>query len=183
MPAAVAGDPAAVGELVRCTQADVWRFVAALGGRSEADDLTQETYLRALRALGGFEGRSGLRTWLLVIARRTVADHLRRQAVRPRQADVEDWVATAERAAVDPRAVEGSTGHAVELRQLLDQLPAERREALVLTQILGLSYAEAAAVTDCPVGTIRSRVARGREELAAALAAGQGHEGPSAAAR
>ena len=183
MPAAVAGDPAAVGQLIRCTQADVWRFVASLAGREEADDLTQETYLRALRALGGFEGRSGLRTWLLVIARRTVADHLRRQAVRPRRADVEDWVTAADEAGSRQRPVPHSTGAAVELTVLLDQLPAERREALVLTQLIGLSYAEAAAVTDCAVGTIRSRVARGRTELAALLAGSQGDEGPSAAAR
>ena len=75
------------------------------------------------------------------------------------------------------------TGPTVELTVLLDQLPADRREALVLTQLIGLSYAEAAAVTDCAVGTIRSRVARGRAELAAALAGSRGGEGPSAAAR
>lgn len=182
MPAAVAGDPVAVEQLIRCTQADVWRFVASLGGRAEADDLTQETYLRALRALGGFEGRSGLRTWLLVIARRTVADHLRRQAVRPRQADVEDWVAAAEQAGAR-RLPAGAGGPAVELLELLETVPAERREALVLTQLIGLSYAEAAAVTDCAVGTIRSRVARGREELADVLARSQAGDGPSAAAR
>lgn len=181
--AAVAGDPTAVQEIVRCTQADVWRFVASLVGRDDADDLTQETYLRALRALGGFEGRSGLRTWLLVIARRTVVDHLRRQAARPRAADLEDWVAPAERAAARWRTDGRSSGSATEVTDLLDRLPADRREALVLTQLVGLGYAEAADVIGCPVGTVRSRVARAREELAALLAAGRGHEGPSAAAR
>ncbi|TKV60932.1 sigma-70 family RNA polymerase sigma factor [Nakamurella flava] len=183
VPAAVAGDPTAVDQLIRCTQADVWRFIASLAGRGEADDLTQETYLRALRALGGFEGRSGLRTWLLVIARRTVVDHLRRQASRPRTADLDDWTVPAERAAARWRPSSRSSGAATEVTDLLDRLPVERREALVLTQLVGLGYAEAADVIGCPVGTVRSRVARAREELATMLAAGGGQEGPSAAAR
>lgn len=181
--AAVAGDATAIGQIVRLTQADVWRFVAALAGRHEADDLTQETYLRALRALGGFEGRSGLRTWLLIIARRTVVDHLRRQSVRPRSADLDDWIEPAERAAARSRPGGRSSGAATEIADLLDRLAPDRREALVLTQLVGLGYAEAADVIGCPVGTVRSRVARGREQLAALLAGSEGLDGPSAAAR
>jgi RNA polymerase sigma-70 factor (ECF subfamily) len=71
------GDPAAQAEFVRATQAEVWRFAASLVDPDSADDLTQETYLRAFRALPAFEGRSSARTWLLGIARRTCADHLR----------------------------------------------------------------------------------------------------------
>src|SRR4051794_41697605 len=75
--AAVDGDPLATAALVRATQAEVWRLCAALGDRQAADDLTQETYLRAFAALHRFEGRSSLRTWLLAIARRVCADALR----------------------------------------------------------------------------------------------------------
>ena len=71
------GDPLAEAALVRATQAEVWRLGAALVDPGAADDLTQETYLRALRALPAFEARSGARTWLFGIARRTCADHLR----------------------------------------------------------------------------------------------------------
>ena len=71
------GDPVAQAAFVRGTQAEVWRFVASLVDAPSADDLTQETYLRAFRALAGFEGRSSARTWLLGIARRTCADHIR----------------------------------------------------------------------------------------------------------
>lgn len=177
VPSAVAGDAAAVQQIVRLTQADVWRFVASLAGRDDADDLTQETYLRALRALGGFEGRSGLRTWLLVIARRTVVDHLRRQASRPRSADLDDWTIPAERAAARWRASGRGSGAATEITDLLDRLPVDRREALVLTQLVGLGYAEAADVIGCPVGTVRSRVARAREELASLLAGADGRDG------
>src|SRR3954452_23199874 len=72
-----AGDAAALAELVRATQSEVWRFTAALIDPGTADDLTQETFLRAFKALPSFEGRSSARTWLLGIARRTCADHLR----------------------------------------------------------------------------------------------------------
>ncbi|SCL34611.1 RNA polymerase sigma-70 factor, ECF subfamily [Micromonospora pallida] len=156
------GDPVAQAAFVRLTQAEVWRFVAALIDPDNADDLTQETYLRAFRALPAFEGRASARTWLLGIARRACADHLR-TVVRRRRLD-ERLAAQAhtDRPHPDPA---GHLGAA----DLLRRLPAERREAFVLTQVLGLSYAEAAAVGDVPVGTIRSRVARARGDLIEAV--------------
>ncbi|MFI2711995.1 sigma-70 family RNA polymerase sigma factor [Micromonospora sp. NPDC018662] len=152
------GDPAAQAAFVRATQAEVWRFAAALVDPDSADDLTQETYLRALRALPGFEGRSTARTWLLGIARRACADHLR-AVVRRRRLDER----LAARAATD-RPYPDPAGH-LGATDLVRRLPAERRAAFVLTQLLGLSYAEAADVEGVPVGTIRSRVARARDEL------------------
>src|SRR6478752_9553052 len=74
---AAAGDPLAAAALVRATQPDVWRLCAALGDPGSADDLTQETYLRAFGSLHRFEGRSSVRTWLLSIARRVCADAVR----------------------------------------------------------------------------------------------------------
>lgn len=164
--AAACGDRRAVEAFVTATQRDVIRFVGYLAGPSEAEDLAQETFLRAMRALPSFEGRSSARTWLLAIARHTVLDHLRSASRRPRLAAVPDWVSAADEAAratrVDERIV---------LEQLIAQLVPERREAFVATQILGLSYVEAAELIGCPVGTIRSRVARAREDLTAAWAA------------
>src|SRR5918911_1236676 len=84
--AARAGDTGASAAFVRSTQAEVWRFCAALVDPGAADDLTQETYLRAFKALPAFEGRSSVRTWLLGIARRVCADHLR-MVVRRRRLD------------------------------------------------------------------------------------------------
>jgi RNA polymerase sigma-70 factor, ECF subfamily len=164
------GDPEAVDRFVRATRRDVWRYVYRLSDDPHsADDLVQETYLRALRGLPRFEGRSSARTWLLSIARRAVVDRLRRNAARPRQADTDDWQAAAERA---QRRTLPDTGfdEAVALTQLLALLPYDRREAFVLTQLLGLPYAEAALVVGCPVGTVRSRVARAREALIEQLA-------------
>jgi RNA polymerase sigma-70 factor (ECF subfamily) len=161
--AAGRGDRRALEDWVRATQADVWRFVAHLADARSADDLTQETYLRAFGSLSRFAGRSSSKTWLLSIARRVVIDQIRSASARPRIADA-DWQLAAERR---DAARGGGFEGVVELRMLLAALDDDRREVLVLTQILGLSYAEAADVCGCPIGTIRSRVARAREELLA----------------
>lgn len=158
--AAGRGDRAALDQFIRATERDVWRTVAYLADRGSADDLTQETYLRVIAALPRFAGRSSARTWLLSIARRVVVDQIRRNQARPRTT-----------AGVDLDGLLGGTGSAarfedvVEVRMLLDGLAPDRRDALVLTQVLGLSYDEAAEVCGCPLGTIRSRVARAREDL------------------
>ncbi|MGW3966634.1 sigma-70 family RNA polymerase sigma factor [Amycolatopsis sp. NPDC005003] len=161
------GDPAALERFLRATQPSVWRFVAGLSDRQSADDLSQETYLRALRSLPRFKGDSSARTWLLSIARRTVADHIRALRARPRRSPVTDWEAAAERA--EPTRAERFDEQVV-LDQLVQALDPDRRDAFVLTQTLGLSYVDAARICGCPVGTIRSRVARAREDLLAALA-------------
>jgi RNA polymerase sigma-70 factor (ECF subfamily) len=160
------GDPAAREALVRATQAEVWRFTAALVDPGSADDLTQETYLRAFRAIGGFEGRASVRTWLLGIARRTCADHLR-VVVRGRRLDAR----LAAQAWTD--VPHPDPAHRLGAADLLRRLSPERRTAFVLTQVMGLSYAEAAEIEDVPVGTIRSRVARARDELVTAVANAQ----------
>ncbi len=158
--AAGRGDRRALDEFIRASERDVWRTVAYLADPGMADDLTQETFIRALGALPRFAGRSSARTWLLSIARRVVVDQIRRNQARPRttgQIDLEDVLST-------------SPGQArfedvIEITMLVDGLEPDRRDALVLTQVLGLSYAEAAEVCGCPLGTIRSRVARARDDL------------------
>lgn len=154
------GDTAAATAFVRGTQADVWRMCANLGSRALADDLTQETYARAFASLHRFAGRSSVRTWLLSIARRVCADAVH-EAVKTRahiESDTVDLTAVRSLAVFDP-------AESVALTGLLSALDRDRREAFVLTQLVGLSYAEAADVCNCPVGTIRSRVARARADL------------------
>lgn len=153
LDAAVEGDDVALAELVRRTQDDVWRLCRALGSGDE-EDLVQETYLRALRSLPTFRGDAPVRSWLMSIARRVCADQVRR---RQRQRRI------VRRAVehVDASPSPGSDG----TDALLAELDPERREAFVLTQVVGLSYDEAAVVVGCPVGTIRSRVARARADL------------------
>lgn len=161
--AAGAGDRAALADFIRTTQADVWRFVAHLAGRDVADDLTQETYLRVLEALPRFEGRASALAWLLAIARRVVVDRVRYERARPRPVAV-DWTQ-----APDLLVTRPDPSSDLRLAEVLELLDPDRREALLLTQLLGFSYADAAVVCGCPVGTIRSRVARARADLVAAL--------------
>jgi RNA polymerase sigma-70 factor (ECF subfamily) len=161
--AAREGDVDALDTFIRTLQRDVRRYVTYLTADPHtAEDLTQETFLRALTSLGRFEGRSSARTWLLSIARRTVADDLRRKAARPRITD-HDWLLAAERA--QPRHLPGFDD-GIALAELLDRLPADRREVFVLTQLVGVPYDQAAAQLGCPIGTVRSRVARARTTLA-----------------
>ncbi len=173
--AARGGDPDAVERFVRALHRDVRHYVTFLGADPQsADDLAQDTFVRALGSLHRFEGRSSARTWLLSIARRAVIDSIRHSSCRPRVSDREDWETAAERA--QPRDLPGFDD-GIALAELLDTLPADRRQAFVLTQLLGLPYAEAAAVSDCPVGTVRSRVSRARTSLIRWL---DEAEGPSA---
>jgi RNA polymerase sigma-70 factor, ECF subfamily len=163
---AAGGDPLAAAAFVRATQSDVWRLCVALGDRQSADDLTQETYLRAFASLHRFEGRSSVRTWLLTIARRVCAD-----AVRSRRRRRLTLVREERELELLAPAPDGDpTADGASVTDLLARLDADRREAFVLTQLLGLPYAEAAEVAGCPVGTIRSRVARARADLVGSLA-------------
>ena len=150
------GDRAALEAFVRQTQAEIWRFNARLIGSADADDATQETYVALWRALPGYRGDASARTWLFAIARRTA---LRVGERRDR------WHELTRSAQPATAAADASRG--VELSDLVAGLDMDRRSALVLTQILGFSYSEAAAICGCPVGTIRSRVARARLDLIA----------------
>jgi RNA polymerase sigma-70 factor (ECF subfamily) len=178
------GDPLAEAAFVRCTQAEVWRFCAALVDRTVADDLTQETYLRAFRALPAYEARASARTWLLGIARRACADHLRTVIRRRRLEETLRARAVASLRSLGGADRSGLAGpsdgaapglgadpeSAVTAADLLGRLDADRRSAFCLTQLIGLSYQEAAEVEGVPIGTIRSRVARAREDLITQLA-------------
>ncbi|MGL6235933.1 MAG: sigma-70 family RNA polymerase sigma factor [Segniliparus sp.] len=161
---AARGDRKAFAAFVAETQRDVWRFLAHLTDPAQADDLAQETYLRAVTSIARFEGRSGGKVWLLSIARRVVVDQIRSAVARPRTAPGAD-PALAPSVRRREVAEHSAQMELALVKILLAGLAPERREALVLTQVLGLSYAEVAAVCDCPVGTVRSRVARAREDL------------------
>jgi RNA polymerase sigma-70 factor, ECF subfamily len=152
------GDDVALGELVRRTQHAVWQLCSALGSAGEEEDLVQETYLRAVRALPGYRGEAPVLAWLLSIARRVCADDVRKRQ-RGRR--------LLQRLAID---ADERTLHVDDpIDDLLRHLDPDRREAFVLTQLIGLSYEEAAASIGCPIGTVRSRVARARGDLAAAV--------------
>jgi RNA polymerase sigma-70 factor (ECF subfamily) len=156
---AATGDRVALSDLVRATQADVWRLCAHLVDRQSADDLTQDVYARAITALPRYRGESPVRIWLLGIARHVCVDEVRRRGRRRR---------ILARALPPPTSTPDPTG-AVDLDDLLGGIDPDQRAAFVLTQVLGLRYAAAAEAVGVPVGTIRSRVARAREALVGAL--------------
>jgi RNA polymerase sigma-70 factor (ECF subfamily) len=132
---------------------------------ADAEDLVQETYLRAIPALAHYRGDAPVMPWLLAIARRVCADHVRRQQRQRRLIDRLGSFAVRDNAAGDNGGGASDAG----LRELLASLTPDRREAFVLTQELGMSYEEAALVVGCPVGTIRSRVSRARSDLLQAV--------------
>jgi RNA polymerase sigma-70 factor (ECF subfamily) len=157
------GDTAAATLFDRQTHSQLWRMLVALSDRQVAEDLAQETYARAFRSLPGFRGESPIRPWLLSIARRVAADHIRAARTRPRtdpRVGLDDDIAP---------AVGGDLAEAAVLRGLVAELDLDRRTAFVLTQLLGLSYLEVAPICDFPVGTVRSR-RRTRNDLITQLA-------------
>ena len=144
---------------------DVWRYCSAVIGDPElAADAAQETFVRLVTAIRGYKGQGPARVYTLVIARRSCAAVLRTNARHRR-----DRALAPQHVPVVP-----TEAGAVDTRLLLDQLPVDQRQAFVLTQLLGLPYAGAAQVAGCPVGTVRSRVFRAREQLVDLLTAAEG---------
>lgn len=160
------GDRFALAAAIRVSQGEVWRLAAHLVGRDEADDLTQETFLRAYRALPAFRGDASGRTWLLSIARRACADAVR---VRVRRRRLEHRLTALPGAGTADAATAADAAGAVAIEDIVQSLNPDRREAFVLTQVLGCSYTETAAIQGVSVGTVRSRVARARTALIASL--------------
>ena len=166
---AAAGGEAAFIELYRRRRDDVYRFAYALTrSRSFAQDATQEVFLQVLENAGRFDAAKGTaRAWLFGCARHVVIDRLRAENRRgddaPEQAIAPDH---------EVRLL--NEQRLARLHAAIAALPIEYREALALCELAELPYAEAAAVLDCPVGTVRSRLHRARGLLTASLRADEG---------
>jgi RNA polymerase sigma-70 factor, ECF subfamily len=167
------GDRDALAAFVAGTQADVWRFCASMVGADAADDAVQETFVRAWRSVRTFRGDASAKTWLLAIAKRVSFGMLKRRSRDAAQAEIQSGQAGGTGGAAD-------AGELIALTDLVARLEPDRRSAFVLTQLLGLGYLEAAEVCGCPVGTIRSRVARARADLFAAASSGEADRSGSA---
>ena len=142
-------------------------FARGLCGRPDmADDLVQETMLKAWAAQDRFEPGTSMRAWTFVILRNVYLTDMRRNRFR---GDYDELVA--ERILVAPAGQEAPL-HLADLHGALLTLPPERREALLLVGAGGFSYEEAAAICGCAVGTIKSRVGRARATLAAMIEQG-----------
>ena len=143
------------------------------GNASDADDVVQEAYMRAFRFFDTFRGDSA-RPWLLAIVRRTWYTEWRRRASSHEVVEFDD---TMDDAAFDGWSTGGDDPQTLLIRdedakrvhEALAQLPVEYREVLMLRELEEMGYREIAVVADVPIGTVMSRLARGRRKLAALL--------------
>ncbi|MFF4327951.1 RNA polymerase sigma factor SigM [Streptomyces sp. NPDC001591] len=163
----VAGDPDAFGELVRRHRDRLWAVaLRTLGDREEAADAVQDALVSAYRAAHTFRGDSAVTTWLHRITVNACLDRARKAASR-RTAPLDDTDRL--ELLLEPHESAEAPAERHDLhRQLLaalSTLPADQRAALVLVDMQGYPVAEAAAVLDVPVGTVKSRCARGRAKL------------------
>jgi len=173
--AAQHGDGEAFGVLVDRYHAQVYALTARMCGTDEADDLTQDVFVNALGALRRFQfhGEAGFRTWLYQIGVNTAINELRRRKRRQQMAGpsldepvwTEDGYVHRELAdtTYEPyeSAARGQLQQAV--HEVLETLTEKQRAVLVLIDLQGLTYEEAAEVLDCPLGTLKSRLVRARD--------------------
>jgi RNA polymerase sigma factor (sigma-70 family) len=136
----------------------------------EAEDAVQEAFLRAIRHFGGLRGADG-RAWLLSIVRNVCFTQLRRRRSGGQKVEFDEELHSQEAELSAPEADMANTIAAESLHEGLSQLAAEFREVLVLRELEGLSYKEIAQVAGVPMGTVMSRLARGRKQLLVALGA------------
>lgn len=172
-----AGDRGAFNLLVKKYQHKVANLVARyVYDPGEVEDISQEVFVKAYRAIGGFRGDSAFYTWLYRIAINTAKNHLVAQSRRPPNTDVEAQDAELTEAGYNLREV-GTPESNLLSRELAQrvvnavrELPEELRTAITLRELEGLSYEEIATVMDCPIGTVRSRIFRARDAIDRQLA-------------
>ncbi len=135
---------------------------------ADADDVVQEAYLRAFKFFGGFHGADG-RSWLLAIVRNTCYTWMQRNRSPELTVSLDDDAPEIESKDLNPEALLLQSADTQMVRQALEDLPVEFREVLVLRELEEMSYREIASITDLPLGTVMSRLARGRKRLQLAL--------------
>ncbi len=142
-----------------------------LGDRNDVQDVSQETFIKAYRAIPNFRGESAFYTWLYRIAINTAKNHLVSKSRRPPNIDIDiDDGEFQDNSAVlrdneSPQASLATKQMEEVIFRAIENLPAELRVAVTLREFEGLSYEEIARIMDCPVGTVRSRIFRAREAI------------------
>ena len=136
------------------------------GHDHDAEDVVQESYLRALRSFDGFHGTDG-RPWILAIVRNACYTWLQQNRRKPLA--LEDAMLEVPDTRPDPEALHLADIDQKSLRRAIQDLPEEFREAIILRELEGMSYKEIGAITGAPIGTVMSRLARARNRLEKAL--------------
>jgi RNA polymerase sigma factor (sigma-70 family) len=134
---------------------------------ADAQDVVQEAYLRAFKFFGSYHGGDS-RAWLLTIVRNTCYTWLQQNRARELTTEFDEEVHSTESPNPETLLIEGANKQL--LKHALDELPVSYREVVILRELEGLSYKEIADITDVPVGTVMSRLARARKRLQAVLA-------------
>jgi RNA polymerase sigma-70 factor (ECF subfamily) len=164
--AATDGDNRALDTLLRRHYDRIYAVCRKMTGNdADALDAAQDTCITIARRLDRFEGRSSFSTWAYRVATNTCLDELRRRSRRDTPHDDEHVTGSLERRADGP-SLEDTVVQRLAIDVGLAELSSDRRAVVVLRDHLGLDYAEIAEVLDLPIGTVRSRLARGRAELA-----------------
>jgi RNA polymerase sigma-70 factor (ECF subfamily) len=164
------GDQEAFADLVARYRSRVFNLARALTANdADADDLAQDVFVRVFKGLGGFRGDSAFRTWLYRVALNVIRSHLRRPSLfavlrRPDAVDETRPVDPLDEVA-DPEDVETRVVQRDAIDRALGRLVPNLRVAVTLRDIEGLDYREIADVLGVPIGTVMSRIARGREKL------------------
>jgi len=142
--------------------------VRLCGNASDAEDLVQETVTKAYRAWDTYERGTNCRAWLVAILRNTFINQYRRESKRPSQVEYESVEETSVFESVQDRDPEGSFFRYIvddEVKRAIQELPEEFRIPVVLSDVEGMSYAEISEALELPVGTVKSRLFRGRRRL------------------
>ena len=141
--------------------------------RSEAEDLVQETYVRAIGAMGRLRPDSNMKSWMFTILRNVWLNQLRQRRTTPDLIDIDTDESTADIAvetSKDPYESYASKVESEQVRRAIQQLPVDFREIILLREYEELSYQEIANVLGCPAGTVMSRLGRARSKLRTLLA-------------
>lgn len=166
------GDKRAFSLLVQKYQHKVVSLVSRyVSDHAEAQDVAQEAFVKAYRAIGNFRGDSAFFTWMYRIAINTAKNHLVAQSRRPPASDLD--AQEAEQYGGDHRLRDTASPERELLRQEIERtiqeaihaLPDDLRTAITLREVEGLSYEDIAQAMDCPIGTVRSRIFRAREAI------------------
>ena len=134
------------------------------GNQQDAEDVVQESYLRALKFFGGFRGENG-RPWLLTIVRNTCFTWLRQNRFSELNTELDEDIHYKERVPENPESILLAAAQSEIVRKAIEELPPEFREVIILREMEDMSYKEIAGIASIPVGTVMSRLARARSRL------------------
>ncbi|HWC17261.1 MAG TPA: sigma-70 family RNA polymerase sigma factor [Terriglobales bacterium] len=138
---------------------------------SDAEDIAQEAMLRAFRFLDGFRGEDA-RVWVLTIVRNTYLSWVQRQMPRQSSTEFDESLHTDIEATLTPESHLLRQANVEQVRRAIEQLPPEYREVILMRELEQMSYKEIAAVIQCPLGTVMSRLSRARSMLRQLIAGG-----------